>query len=352
MKKISVLIARAQGPHEGHGVIFEEALDQTDELVVALGSANLAPEPYRNPWPLQDRANMIRLMIDDLGLEQDRISIIGVEDHPYNQHRWLESVNSLVYSQIYKKFSPDPYEISLIGHKKDHSSFYLDLFPQWKSIGVKNYKGYNSTDIRTALFNEKKILTGLLTDSVADYMNEYMKGESFDRLHREYHTVKQIRARWAGAPYEPTFNTTDAVITQAGHILMVTRAAAPGEGLLALPGGYLNPKQTFLESMLREVRQETKIDVPDKVLAGSIKWHRSFDDPYRSSRGRIVTEAYHIDLGSSGKLPKVKGHVYAMQDENGELNDTKKAEWIELSKLDGNRIFEDHLAIIRTMVGI
>jgi len=84
---------------------------------------------------------------------------------------------------------------------------------------------------------------------------------------------------------------------------------------------------------------QEKIEVPDPVVKGSIKeWH-AFDHPDRSFRGRTITHAAFIDLGS-GPLPRVKG-----------ADDAEKAFWVKLSELDGKEMFEDHIDIIRYFVG-
>ncbi len=345
MTSYSVFIGRFQPCHVGHLQVIREALKKTDELIIVLGSHNQAPT-CRNPFTSAERANMIRLACEDVNLDFSRVHITTVEDQPYNLNRWIESVQTAVRTVIWQKFSPDPTPIFLIGHKKDHTSFYLDLFPTWNSLGVDNFKGLSATDIRENIFEDQYIycheyVFENVTKSVSEFIVNWCKSEVGNNLLEEWEMIKKYKEAWKAAPYAPTFMTTDAVVTQAGHVLMVTRGAAPGKGLLALPGGFLNEFETLENGMIRELREETKIDVPDKVLRGNIVWNRTFDDPHRSARGRTITQAYHIDLGAKGKLPKVKGS-----------DDAIKAQWIEMSKLDGNLIFEDHLAVIRVMVGI
>ena len=56
--------------------------------------------------------------------------------------------------------------------------------------------------------------------------------------------IKRYKDIWADAPYAPTFVTTDAVVIQSGHVLLVKRRTAPGKGLWALPGGFLKEVST------------------------------------------------------------------------------------------------------------
>ena len=62
----------------------------------------------------------------------------------------------------------------------------------------------------------------------------------YDYLKQEHDYILGYRRAWEAAPYPPTFVTTDAVVVQSGHILLIQRKAAPGKGLWALPGGFLN----------------------------------------------------------------------------------------------------------------
>ena len=140
--------------------------------------------------------------------------------------------------------------------------------------------------------------------------------------------------------YPPTFVTTDAVVVQSGHILLIQRKAAPGKGLWALPGGFLNPRELIVDGILRELHEETKLKVPKPVLRGSITKREVFDDPGRSERGRIITHAALIQL-PPGELPSVKGS-----------DDARKAKWMPIADLREDVMFEDHYHIINHMLGM
>ena len=124
-------------------------------------------------------------------------------------------------------------------------------------------------------------------------------------------------------------------------MLLVKRKHAPGIGLWALPGGFLQPDETRVYGMLRELKEETKIKVPGPVLMGSIKSQKTFDHPHRSTRGRTITTAFFIDLGFSEKLPKVHGS-----------DDAEKAVWVPFKDVDRTKMMEDHFHIIDTFISL
>ena len=119
----------------------------------------------------------------------------------------------------------------------------------------------------------------------------------------------------------------------------------PGKGLLALPGGFVQPDLTLEQNAIKELKEETQIKVPVPVLKGSIKDSKEFDYPERSQRGRTITFAYYFELESKLKngLPRVKGG-----------DDAKKAFWLPLSALGEkeDEFFEDHIHIVRFFLGM
>ena len=170
---------------------------------------------------------------------------------------------------------------------------------------------------------------------------EFCNGEVFASLRQEYEFIRRYKDAWKAAPYAPTFVTVDAVVVQSGHVLMVERKARPGKGLLALPGGFVNPDEKLVDACLRELREETRLKVPLPVLKGSIKSLQVFDDPFRSERGRTITHACYLELQPNKELPKVKGG-----------DDAKHAMWVPLADLNPAHIYEDHYFIIKEMTGL
>lgn len=59
-----------------------------------------------------------------------------------------------------------------------------------------------------------------------------------------------------------------AAIFRDGRVLIVRRAAPPSRGLYTLPGGGVELGETLTEAVIREVREETGLDVEPLSLAG------------------------------------------------------------------------------------
>lgn len=69
-------------------------------------------------------------------------------------------------------------------------------------------------------------------------------------------------------------------------LLMVKRGGHPFIGKWALPGGFLEPDETAEQAVRRELMEETGVN------ADAIIQLRTFSEPHRDPRTRIVTVAY------------------------------------------------------------
>lgn len=335
-----VFIGRFQPFHSGHCHVISTALEQAERVIVLIGSSH-QPRSIRNPWTFAEREHYIRSAFD--AETQARLITLPLMDDLYNDQNWVtrvqQSVNGVVCRFPPRVGSATPH-IGLIGHSKDASSYYLSLFPQWKSVNVPSYGGLSSTPLREQYFMPGEIADAY-PPAVKAELEQFRTGEAYQYVVSEWQFIRDYQRGWAQAPYPPVFVTVDAVVIQAGHILLVERKARPGQGQLALPGGFLNADERLREAVIRELREETRIKVPAPVLSGSITKEQVFDAPHRSARGRTLTHAYLIELKPDAHgLPKVKGS-----------DDAKQALWVPLADLNPEQLFEDHFHIIKTLVG-
>jgi len=327
----AVFIGRMQPFHQGHSHIVKRALDQADEVIIVVGSS-FAARSFRNPFTFDERKTMIKQLFP-----QENVKVVPVSDYPYDDNKWVAAVQSVVMAAM--KFIPGPASVALVGHKKDETSYYLNLFKQWNSISVENLNGYNATTIREYLLNsgfENILLDGSLNDSTMKYILNLQMDGVLDGVKEDHVKIAKYVEAWESAPFPPTFITGDAVLTQSGSVLLIKRGDYPFKDKWAIPGGYPNSKERILDGVIRELREETRVKVPEKVLRGSIKESHVFDHPSRDPRGRTITHAYHVDLGfPTEALPKVKGS-----------DDAKEARWFLLGELNQEMMAFDHWHIL------
>ena len=342
----AIVIGRFQPFHLAHQDLIQHSLHLAEKVIIILGSARSAPD-VKNPFTPAMREEIVRACFPN---DEKRLIFRAVRDYPYNDHVWTAEVQNIV-NQIVEDDEKEHEKIAIVGFFKDKSSYYLNLFPQWQFeefyCADKKLLSLNATQIREKYFADDEDWRELVPKTVQQYLEIFKTTEFYPNLKSEFEYIQKYRedTRFVGVPYKPVFLTTDIVVVQSGHILVIRRGFQPGKGLLALPGGFLAENMTLEDSAIKELKEETQIKVPAPVLRGSIKTSHVFDYPERSQRGRTVTFAYYIELEPSLKdgLPKVKGG-----------DDAKKAFWLPLSALGEkeDEFFEDHIHIVRFFLGI
>lgn len=322
-----IFIGRFQPFHHGHEFVVKEALKKAHRVIMLIGSAN-SPRTIKNPFTFDERAEMILKAFDDEC--RHRIWCAPIDDKLYNDHQWLQNVQTAVCHLVEKNA-----RIGVIGHTKDDSSYYLSLFPNWEAIELPNFENLSATPLRKRYLKNGEI-DEQMPKSSQEFLAKFKNTSDYTHLADEYAHIQTFQDAWKNTPYPPIFNTADALVIQSGHVLLIERKGGYGYGLWALPGGFLNSHESLLDCAVRELHEETGLTV-DKH---SLKYSQIFDAPERSLRGRTITSVFYFEL-TGASLPKVVGK-----------DDASQAFWLPLANLDGKMMFEDHYSIITKMLGL
>ena len=332
----AVLIGRFQPFHNGHLALLRQALSTAQQVVVVLGSAYQARSP-KNPFTWQERAQLIHASLS--AEDAQRVCCVPVRDY-YDEPRWVQAVMAAVQSQV-----PAHTSIGLVGHFKDDSSNYLARFPGWTLISLPRQGDFDATPVRELYWNlaaqpEAHVwaqLERLLPTPVVHWLRAWQSTPEYTAMQAEWRMISGYKAAWASAPYPPVFVTVDGLLLCHGHVLLIQRGHAPGKGLWALPGGFVEPRDTLWQSCLRELDEETGLPLSAAHMHSALQGVEVFDHPDRSLRGRTITHVFVCHLPDT-TLPAVQGG-----------DDAAAARWVPLSALPDmeSQMFEDHFHVLR-----
>lgn len=339
---VAACAGRFQPLQHAHLALLEALLEEAATLIVLIGSAGQA-RAIDGPWTAAERRNMIAAA---LGPERmARVRILPVRDVRYADARWATAVAALIDAELAGMDARPVSRLVFAGSERRTAADYAQLFPQWDCRAPRLPRAF-VPDLLTLLWASPAEALGSLLAThcpgpVAALLARAFATAAFADLRAEYRYIADYREAWRQAPFPPVFVTVDAVVVHSGHTLLVRRGRRPGQGLFALPGGFIDPAERLAEAVLRELQEETALAVAPDVLRAA--WRRTvvFDDPYRSLRGRTITHAHHFDLGPTGPLPAVRGG-----------DDAADAFWLPVSALDEARMFEDHYAMLQVMLDL
>ena len=339
--ELVVLIGRFQPFHNGHAALLQQALDAAPRVVVVIGSAFQARTP-KNPFTWQERADMVRQSLS--AADQERTTFLPIRDY-YDEEKWLLAVRRGVES-----ISGQSASICLIGHFKDATSDYLAHFDGWHLISVDRHSSVDATHIRDAYLGSTPealeapltALSEFVAPTTLEFLRAWAKTPFYPALCQEWNMLKKYKEAWSAAPYPPVFVTVDAVVRCADKVLLIKRGQPPGVGLHAVPGGFIEQRETAYQSAIRELREETQLDLPEATLKAALKASAVFDHPDRSQRGRTITHAFYFDLGE-GPLPKVQAD-----------DDAQSADWVDISTIPKmeDQFHDDHFQMLDQFLGL
>lgn len=311
-----IFIGRFQPVHQGHVHSIGVAASQVDTLYILVGSANQC-RSIKNPWTYQERVQMLRKKLRSANISN--YEVLPLNDYRYSDSQWMSDVRATV--EHYDMGTP-----ILFGHMKEGND-YLTWFPDWKFKSIESDYKINATQVRQRMFD----------------LNDPDMPETVRDDYAFYQKEKQTFANY---PFPETlnFNCSDAILECQGHVLLIQRKFAPGRGAWALPGGFRNQRETFLDCAIRELIEETNVRVPEKVLRGSIVKTELFDDPSRSFGIPRNTMAVYMRINPNPdfSLPRANG-----------ADDAALCKWVPLTDaLNTIQMYDDHKDILSKVTGV
>ena len=341
MYDTALYIGRFEPPHAGHMALLQRALDSAPQAIVVMGSAWQVRSP-KNPFTWPEREAMLRAALSSA--DNARLKVLPVRDY-YNEAVWVQAVRQAV-----AEGTPADARVALVGHFKDATSSYLEQFPGWDLIHMQRQGHIDATTIRDAYFGASPAsaeaalapLAHQMPASTLTTLIAFAQQPEYRVLQEEWQMLRGFRAAWAQAPYPPVFVTVDAVLRCQGQVLLIRRAHAPGKGQLAVPGGFIEQRETVWQSCLRELVEETHCALPEATLRTALREVTVFDHPDRSQRGRTITHAHYFDLAEA-PFPDVQAD-----------DDAAQVLWVPIEQLAGleEAFFEDHFHMLDHFFGL
>ena len=135
--------------------------------------------------------------------------------------------------------------------------------------------------------------------AIGHYLKGWAQLPPFARLRGEHLAIEENKRIWGSGP----FVTVDAVVTAAEHVLLVERGQAPGKGLWALPGGFLEPRERVLQGAIRELREETGLALLDSTLEAALTKSPSSTPRPQPARSHQPSPRFELVK----RLPEVAG---------------------------------------------
>lgn len=168
-----VFIGRFQPFHLAHMQTIQIALQQSQNVILALGSAQ-NERNIKNPFLAIEREQMI---LSNFSQEdQARIKFVHVID-VYNDEKWQKLVKSLIHNVV----EVDA-KVGLIGHFKDDSSYYLKFFPEWKMVELESLAGaLSATPMREAYYRGE-IQNDKFPEGTIHFLQEFQQTEMYRQL--------------------------------------------------------------------------------------------------------------------------------------------------------------------------
>lgn len=129
--------------------------------------------------------------------------------------------------------------------------------------------------------------------------------------------------------YRNPIPTVDAIIQKSSFLLLIKRQNDPYKDTFALPGGFVGEGETVEEALVREVFEETSLEIHPIEILGV------YSTPTRDPRGHMMTVVF-ITITYGGELSAG--------------DDAKELHWIPLDNINNIDLAFDHKLIIKDYI--
>lgn len=285
--KVGFFITRLQPYHKIHDKIINNLAKKVDYLIIGIGSSN-KHHTVDNPFTLKERVDMLN---DSLRIKNYTVKPIpDIDDY----RRWGKHVLDIT----------GKFDVVFTGNK-----LVKELFEK-ENVKVELLKPISyisATQIRDMIANDQD-------------WEKYVPKPAV-RIIKKVHGVDRIKN--LSKTYSNPIPTVDVIIELDKQIVLIKRKSKPYGW--AIPGGHVEYGETVEQAAVREIKEETSLDVELVKLLGV------YSDPQRDPRGHRISTVF---------VAKGEGKPKASSDAKGVGLFTKD----NLPKLafDHKKILEDY----------
>jgi len=156
--KRCLFVGRFQPFHNGHTEAIKRIVKEVEELIIVIGSSQRSHE-LDNPFTIGERISMIRLALDELGLDPRKYCIIPVPDTQMHA-TWVSTVTAFTpsFEVVYSNESLTRRLFKEAGFRVENIPFY-------------HRETYSATEIRKRILNDQN-WEELVPKSVARLIKE------------------------------------------------------------------------------------------------------------------------------------------------------------------------------------
>lgn len=182
---VAVFIGRFQPFHNGHQMIIDELVSNYGKILVIIGSCRQS-RTRKNPFTYDERRQMI------MSYTKDKVTILPARDVVECDKAWEREVVNLIELN-----TNEGDKITLCGCKKDNSSFYLDMFPEYdrcitpnKLYNIENGDFLSATFIRNEFFKYGCLNNGIMPKETFTFLREFIRNKKDYQQIRELYNAK------------------------------------------------------------------------------------------------------------------------------------------------------------------